>query len=155
MFHLSAEPINAEPLKQLLANPQAGALTTFEGWVRNHNEGLAVKQLEYESYEALAKSEAEKIISEAKEKFAIVDASCVHRVGSLAIGELAVWVGVTAHHRGPAFDACQYIIDEIKSRVPIWKKEHYVDGNSGWVNCYHTHDSHPVGAGSPRPHHDE
>ena len=58
-----------------------------------------------------------------------------HRVGALAIGDLAVWVGVSAAHRGAAFDACRYIIDEVKHRVPIWKKEHYVNGDSGWVNC--------------------
>jgi len=65
----------------------------------------------------------------------VARACCAHRVGTLAIGELAVWVGVSAPHRGEAFDACRYIIDEVKHRVPIWKKEYYQDGDSGWVNC--------------------
>ena len=74
-------------------------------------------------------------LDEARRKFAIVDAICIHRVGTLEIGDIAVWVGVTAAHRGAAFDACRYIIDEVKARVPIWKKEHYTGGDSGWVNC--------------------
>ena len=78
---------------------------------------------------------ARKILREALERFAIAAARCEHRVGKLAIGDCAVWVGVSAAHRGAAFDACRYIIDETKSRVPIWKKEHYRDGQSGWVNC--------------------
>ena len=67
-------------------------------------------------------------------RFAILDARCVHRVGSLAIGDLAVWVGVIAAHRDAAFAACRFIIDEVKSRVPIWKNEHYADGESGWLH---------------------
>ena len=68
-------------------------------------------------------------------RFGVTRAACVHRVGSLAIGDVAVWVGVSAAHRDEAFRACRFIIDEVKHRVPIWKKEHYVNGDSGWVNC--------------------
>jgi molybdopterin synthase catalytic subunit len=74
---------------------------------------------------------------------------CIHRVGSLDLGDMAVWVGVSSAHRAEAFDACRYIIDEVKHRLPIWKKEHYRSGNSGWVNCercavesQHTHAEH-------------
>jgi adenylyltransferase/sulfurtransferase len=74
-------------------------------------------------------------VRQAIEKFGVSRAACVHRVGDLAVGELAVWVGVSAAHRQEAFAACRYIIDEVKHRVPIWKKEHYEDGDSGWVNC--------------------
>ena len=59
----------------------------------------------------------------------------MHRVGALAIGDMAVWVGATASHRAAAFDACRYIIEEVKTRLPIWKKEHYEEGDSGWINC--------------------
>ena len=69
------------------------------------------------------------------QRFPHLEARCVHRVGLLEIGECAVWVGVAAKHRDEAFRACRYIIDEIKHRLPIWKKEHYVNGDSGWVNC--------------------
>ena len=68
-------------------------------------------------------------------RFGVAHAACLHRVGELGIGELAVWVGVSAPHRHEAFLACRYIIDEVKQRVPIWKKEHYLSGDSGWVNC--------------------
>jgi adenylyltransferase/sulfurtransferase len=103
--------------------------------VRDHNEGRTVERLEYESFESLAVKEGERIVAEAVAKFGVTRAACVHRVGSLAIGDLAVWVGVSSAHRGEAFAACRYIIDEVKHRVPIWKKEHYTDGDSGWVNC--------------------
>ena len=107
---------------------------TFEGWVRDHNEGRQVLRLGYQAYAPLAQSEAARILAEAREKFAIIDAHCVHRVGTLEIGELAVWVGVSAAHRDAAFAACRYVIDEVKKRVPIWKNEHYADGESGWLH---------------------
>jgi len=94
-----------------------------------------VRRLEYEAFEALAVREGERILAEAIARFGVAHAACRHRVGELAIGELAVWVGVSAPHRHEAFLACRYIIDEVKQRVPIWKKEHYVSGDSGWVNC--------------------
>ena len=69
------------------------------------------------------------------ERFGVRGARCVHRLGELGLGEVAVWVGVASGHRAEAFAACRYIIDEVKHRLPIWKKEHYLDGDSGWVNC--------------------
>ncbi len=137
MFQISTSPIDEVALKKRLENPKAGAFVSFEGWVRNHHEGREVVLLEYEAFEALAQSEAEKILQEAVSRFEIEEAICVHRTGALCIGALAVWVGVTAAHRGAAFQACQYIMDAIKSRLPIWKKEHYANGDSGWVNCQH------------------
>ena len=107
---------------------------TFEGWVRNHNEGQSVQSLEYEAYVPLAETEGAKILAEARSKFALVAAACVHRVGHLHLGDAAVWVGVTAEHRGAAFEACRYIIDEAKARLPIWKREHWADGTSEWVH---------------------
>ena len=118
-----------------LEGPASGGFVTFEGWVRNRNDGHDVTRLEYQAYEALALTEGEKIIAEAAERFPFESAACVHRVGTLDIGELAVWVAVSSVHRDEAFKACRYIIDEVKHRVPIWKKEHYVSGDSGWVNC--------------------
>jgi molybdopterin synthase catalytic subunit len=81
----------------------------------------AVDGLRYEAYVSLAEAEGAAILAEALERFDIVQATCVHRVGELAIGDLAVWVGASAAHRGPAFEACRWIIDEVKARVPIWK----------------------------------
>lgn len=120
---------------EMLRDPGCGGYVSFEGWVRNHNEGRDVQRLEYEAYESLGIKEGERILQEAAERFAIEHATCVHALGSLELGETAVWVGVSSHHRDAAFAACRYIIDEVKHRVPIWKKEHYTDGDSGWVNC--------------------
>ncbi len=134
-FEFSTTPINSAALQATLNHPTAGGFVAFEGWVRNHNEGQPVLRLEYEAFAELALKEGQQIIDEALQRFAITSAACVHRVGLLEIGDMAVWVGVAAAHRGAAFDACRYIIDEVKQRVPIWKKEHYASGDSGWVNC--------------------
>jgi molybdopterin synthase catalytic subunit len=134
MFKLSPTPIDPAALRQQLRDPRAGACATFEGWVRNRNDGHAVQALDYEAYAPLAGKEGARILAEARTKFSVLDAVCVHRVGSLVLGDLAVWVGVTAEHRGDAFDACRYIIDEAKARVPIWKKEHYANGATAWIN---------------------
>ena len=134
-MRVTADRIDPDRLRSELTDDSAGAYVGFEGWIRNHNEGQAVHRLEYEVYEPLAIAEGEKVIAEAFAKFPILHAECVHREGMLEIGECAVWVGVTSAHRDEAFAACRYIIDQVKVRLPIWKKEHYADGHSGWVNC--------------------
>ena len=134
-FRFSKEPLEPEALRAALHSPVAGGYAGFEGWVREHNEGRRVRRLEYEAFEALGVKEGERIVSEAIERFGIERAACVHRLGALEIGEIAVWVGVSARHRQEAFLACRYIIDAVKHRVPIWKKEYYLEGDSGWVNC--------------------
>ena len=135
MIRMTTDPIEPGVLRSELFDPSAGGYCAFEGWVRNHNEGRTVLRLEYEGYEPVALTEGEKILAEAREKHPHLDAHCVHRIGTLEIGDCAVWVGVSSAHRDEAFKACRYIIDELKHRLPIWKKEHYTDGNSGWVNC--------------------
>lgn len=135
MFRISAEAIDPAALEAALADARAGACVTFCGWVRNANDGQPVRSLEYEAFAPLAEKEGERILAEAREKFTLLGSSAVHRVGHLQIGDAAVWVGVTAAHRGAAFDACRYIIDELKARVPVWKKEHYASGASAWINC--------------------
>ena len=135
MMAMSDKPIDTARLQQALTNPAAGGYCAFEGWVRNENEGHTVKRLEYEAYEPLAITEGEKILAEARERYPHLKAHCVHRTGMLEIGDCAVWVGVSAAHRDEAFKACRYIIDQAKVRLPIWKKEHYANGDSGWVNC--------------------
>ena len=128
------------------SDPTVGGVVSFEGRVRNHNENKAVTSLEYEVYPQLALTEGQKILTEALNKFDITNAFCVHREGHLQIGEMAVWVIATAAHREEAFHACQYIIDEVKSRVPIWKKEHYLNEPAIWVRCdkcaNHEHHGH-------------
>ncbi len=135
MFTISPAPLDPGRLQRQLGDERAGACVTFEGWVRNRNEGQPVVSLEYEAYALLAGTEGERILAEARAKFDLVGAAGVHRVGHLQLGDLAIWVGVTAEHRGAAFDACRYIIDEAKARLPVWKKEHYAGGATAWINC--------------------
>jgi len=134
-FYFSTAPLEQLNLKAGLLSPEAGGFAAFEGWVRNHNQGQKVQALEYEAAEELALLEARKILTEAERLFGIIDINCVHRVGHLFVGEMAVWVGVSAVHRADAFRACRYVIDELKKRLPIWKKEFYATGDSGWVGC--------------------
>ena len=145
-FRFSSTAIDAAVARGELRDAGAGGFVSFEGWVRDHNEGKEVTRLDYEAFEALAVKEGERIVSEALQRFPIKRALCIHRVGALALTDMAVWVGVSSAHRGEAFDACRYIIDEVKHRLPIWKKEYYRSGDSGWVNCEHCaaapHHSH-------------
>ena len=134
-FRFSHTPIDAVPLRAELIDPHCGGFAAFEGWVRDHNEGQKVTRLDYEAFEALGVREGERIIAEARQRFGVERILCVHRLGSLDLTDVAVWVGAASAHRDEAFRACRYVIDEVKHRVPIWKKEHYVSGDSGWVNC--------------------
>jgi molybdopterin synthase catalytic subunit len=143
MFSISDVPIDADLLSKEFINSRAGAFVCFEGRVRNHNDGSVVVSLEYEVYEGLAVKEAGRIVEEAKEKFDILDVAGIHRQGHLEIGDIAVWIGVIAEHRGPAFSACRYVIDEIKHRLPVWKKEHYKDKEARWVSC-HEEEGHGI-----------
>lgn len=140
-FRLADTSIDIAAERGALDHAAAGACVAFEGWVRDHNDGRAVRRLDYQAYAPLAESEGEAILAEAVARFRIREARCIHRTGSLAIGDLAVWVGVSADHRDAAFAACRWIIDEVKRRVPIWKNEHYADGESGWLHP----DNTPVG----------
>lgn len=133
-FSLSGPAIDAASLLRALEGDRVGAVVTFEGRVRDHNEGRAVRGLAYEAYAELAEAEGARILEEAMTRFEITHAFCVHRVGELVLGELAVWTGVSAAHRDAAFSACRYIIDEVKSRVPIWKHERYASGHAEWLH---------------------
>jgi molybdopterin synthase catalytic subunit len=135
MMRMTADIIDPDELRRSMFDDAAGAYCSFEGWIRNHNEGQQVLRLEYEAYEPLAVSEGEAVIEQARQDFPFLHAHCVHRTGMLEIGECAVWVGVSSPHRGEAFQACRQIIDQVKVRLPIWKKEHYADGHTDWVNC--------------------
>jgi sulfur-carrier protein adenylyltransferase/sulfurtransferase len=148
LFRFSHSAIEASAETKRLQLPAAGGFASFEGWVRNLNEGRAVNSLTYEAFEQLAVLEGEKIVQEAITRFGVLAAQCVHRVGVCPLGDMAVWVGVSAVHRAEAFAACRYIIDEVKHRVPIWKKEFYTDGDSGWVNCERCAQPH-----GEQPHH--
>lgn len=147
-FSFTQSAIDPGALAAGVALPQAGGFAAFEGRVRDHNEGRRVTRLEYEAFEALALAEGARIVEEALRRHGALQARCVHRLGALAIGDVAVWVGVAAAHRAEAFAACREIIDEIKHRLPIWKKEHYEGGDSGWVNCERCAEHAHGGAGA-------
>ena len=135
IFHITETPIDTAAARLALCQPQSGGYVSFEGWVRDHNDGKNVDYLIYSTYPELALSQGNAVIEQAKRQFAIEDAVCVHRVGRLDIGDMAVWVGVTAGHRDAAFAACRFIIDTVKAEVPIWKQEFYADSQhqTAWL----------------------
>ena len=147
-FRFTQTAIDTVQARRELLDSGAGGYVSFEGWVRDQNEGQQVTRLECEAFQELAEKEGERIVTDALRRFPVKHALCIHRIGTLAVGDMAVWVGVSSAHRGESFDACRFIIDEVKHRVPIWKKEHYRNGDSGWVNCercaaapaHHHHD---------------
>lgn len=114
-----------------------GALVQFEGIVRDQNEGKKVIEIEYECFDKMAKKELGQIIGEAKGKWPIHEVFIAHRVGKVTVGETSLVLFVMSSHRREAFEASQYIIDELKKRVPIWKKESYEDGKTDWIACHH------------------
>lgn len=133
-FRLSNEPIDVAACRRELEDAQCGGVVTFDGVVRDHHGGRAVSELRYEAYAELATREGQAIVAQALAQFAVRRIVAEHRVGLLAIGEIAVHIGVAAAHRDAAFAACRFVIDEIKSRVPIWKHEHYADGAAEWIH---------------------
>lgn len=150
LFTLSRDALDAEAPFRM--EPVVGTCVTFAGLVRDHNEGKPVVALEYTAYVALAEREGERIVREAVARFALVHAACTHRLGHLSVADVAVRVWAAAAHRQAAFAACAWIIDEVKQRVPIWKRETYADRTHVWVAC--THPSHDTVAlpGSGRTH---
>jgi len=137
VFDVTAQAIDLVAVRERLIEPGCGAYVQFEGWVRNHNEGQQVLRLEYEVYEPLAVKEGKRILAEALQRYGVGKAAAIHRSGMLELTDIAVVVGVSSAHRGEAFEACRYVIDQLKSRLPIWKKEHYANGTAEWVNCRH------------------
>lgn len=128
MYRIVTEPIALGPLYDYLQSPRAGAILVFTGTVRDHNEGRSVDQLEYEAYAEMAEKLMAELGADMKARWGLEQVAMVHRIGPLAIGEVAVAVGVSASHRQEAFEACRYGIDRLKAEVPIWKKEHFAAG---------------------------
>ena len=135
MRFITQQAILREAFHLLEPSRSAGALAAFFGIVRNHHEGRPVKRLYYECYFPMANKEIHSIRESAIERWGLTEAHLLHRVGLLDVGEIALGVGVASTHRAQAFAACEAIVDEIKRRVPIWKKEFYEDGSSEWVFC--------------------
>ena len=128
-----AEPIDAARVLGETLSPADGAALLFWGVVREQNEGRAVTQLEYHAYEAMAEKEMLRIADEARERWGTGDIRVVHRVGLLQVGEASIAIAVAAPHRGEAYEASRYVIEQVKQRVPVWKREGYLEGGREWV----------------------
>jgi molybdopterin synthase catalytic subunit len=117
-----------------VSSPQYGAISIFVGTVREVNEGRSVSAIEYSAYKTMASAELERILDEAETLFGVSALVVEHRIGLLGLGDVSVAIAAAHPHRGPALDCTRFVIEEIKKRVPIWKKEHYADGTREWVD---------------------
>jgi molybdopterin synthase catalytic subunit len=133
MAFLTRDPVELATLVGSVQSPARGGLSLFLGQVRDHHEGRAVVRLEYSAYGAMAEAECARIVAEAERRWDVAVA-LRHRLGSLAVGDTAVAVVVASAHRADAFAACRHVIEDVKRRVPIWKREHYADGTVTWVD---------------------
>ena len=136
-IHLQEAPLGVESLRAAMEDPHAGALVLFEGRARDHHEGRPVLQLAYEAYVPMAAKELERLREIAIERFGLTRCAIHHRLGVVPLTEAAVVVATSSAHRAEAFQAAAWIMDEIKQRVPIWKRETYRDGGEAWVECQH------------------
>jgi len=132
MIELTQEAIDEKKVLSAVAADAAGAVVTFDGRVRNHSSGKSVTHLYYEAHTPVALEVMHAIRREAMERWELEGVGVVHRVGRLEVGESSVFIAVSSAHRAPAFEACRFIIDALKEKVPIWKKEFSSDGES-WV----------------------
>ena len=141
MNHLTSEELIPWKCLEKMHHPKAGAVVLFSGESRNHNEGKAVKYLEYEAHETLANKIIDEIIDTAKNKWELHDVFCVHRTGKVDICQSAVVIITLSSHRDEAYTASRYIIDRLKHEAPIWKKEFFEDGTIEWSKgCEHEHN---------------
>jgi molybdopterin synthase catalytic subunit len=132
-FVVTEQPLNEATVRTLVQTPQDGAVVVFSGVARNNFDGRSTAHLEYEAYPEMAVPVLRQLAVEAQEQFAIGRVAVHHRTGKLEIGETAVIVAVAAPHRQAAFEAAAYIMDRIKQVAPIWKREHWVDGDAEWI----------------------
>jgi len=133
--HITSQKLNLQTCMDFVQDDSCGGISTFIGTVRNHTKGKEVIRLDFSAYEPMAVKEMYKISEQAINKFGISKIAIHHAVGDLNIGDVPVIIAVSSAHRGAAFKACQYAIDTLKETVPIWKKEHFEDGEV-WVNAH-------------------
>lgn len=132
MFRVTRNALNLQELVDYVTDAEAGAIATFIGTTRNHNEGRRVIALDYEAYPEMAEKELARLGEEAKKKWNIQRMAIVHRIGPVQITEPSVIIAVSSAHRHDAFQACRFAIEEIKKTVPIWKKEVF-EGGEVWI----------------------
>jgi molybdopterin synthase catalytic subunit len=132
-IYVSAEPLNSSALEEEVRSPERGAVVTFQGIVRRDRTGQGeIESLFYEAYEPMASREIEKIAAQTRDRWPDCRVAIRHRTGSVPAGEASVVIAVAAGHRAEAFDACRFAIDQIKSSVPVWKKEIFTGGGERW-----------------------
>jgi molybdopterin synthase catalytic subunit len=134
VFEVGRRRIDLARLTRAVRDPRAGAVVTFVGTTRNENAGRRVTRLEYEAYEGMARNEMRRLAAAARARWPVRKIAMVHRVGVVPVGEASVAIAVSAGHRGEAFVACHWLIDQLKELVPIWKKEHYRGGEI-WIGA--------------------
>lgn len=134
MAILTEQPIRLDPLIDQVRAPDRGGIAIFLGLVRDHHQGRAVLGLDYSAYGPMAESVTREILDEVAARGSGVAVAVQHRVGALTVGEVAVAVVAASPHRAEAFEACRYVIEELKRRVPVWKRELYADGTVEWVD---------------------
>lgn len=145
---LTNEPIDLIAAIELLRSPHTGGMVIFSGEVRLSNKDKEVDYLEYEAYEPMAQKKISEIVAEAKDRWLLNDALCIHRLGRLEITDCAIIIITCGVHRAEAYEANRYIIDRVKEEVPIWKNEHFTDGTNEWGNnsdckcAVHKHGQH-------------
>lgn len=130
---ITIDPIDPSAIVERVGTPEDGAVALFVGTVRNRNEGRPVGGMEYEGYAEMAREQLAAIVSEAAARAGSDRIAAVHRLGELAIGEVSVAIAVSTPHRAEAFEAARYVIEEIKKRLPVWKRERYLDGEAEWL----------------------
>jgi sulfur-carrier protein adenylyltransferase/sulfurtransferase len=136
MFAITRNAIDPRAVEASVLGETQGGVVTFLGIVRERDSnGREVSGLSYEAYDEMAVAEFERLAKEVRERYGAVELAIVHRVGELRVGDIAVAVVAASAHRAAAFDACEYAIDELKQRAPIWKKEHYVEGDAAWIQA--------------------
>ena len=133
LARVTQQPIDPGRMLSGTLSQADGAALLFWGVVRNENDGRPVAHLEYSAYAQMAEREMQRIADEARERFGTGAIHVVHRVGKLEIGEASVAIAVASPHRGEAYEASRYVIEELKRRVPVWKREGYLDGETEWV----------------------
>jgi molybdopterin synthase catalytic subunit len=148
-MRLVTEEMSIDRALRVAADPRAGAVLTFSGNVRDHNEGRAVKSIAYSAYAPLAEKVLGEIEREVYAKFDIIKCIIVHRVGQLEIGDTSVLIVVSSVHRPEAFAGGRYAIEQVKHRVPVWKLEEYTDGTHSYVKGCSLNEGHHVETGDP------
>jgi molybdopterin synthase catalytic subunit len=134
MIQLTREEIDFHALTESVRSDQAGAVVLFLGTVREMTDGRQTVALDYDGYPAMASAKLAELEAEARTRWPVIESAIAHRLGRLELGEVSVAVAVSCPHRGDAFDAGRFLIDKLKTTVPIWKKENWADGTTQWVH---------------------